>query len=671
MTKIISGYKLKRELQKALDYCQKGSLNEAKEIYTELIKTLPDHPEILSNLGVIEIQFRNFEDGISYLKRSLEIDSSQAFVYSNLGNALLELNQAEEAIFFYEKAIKLYSKNSEFYYNKGRALKSINYLDAAIEAYTKAIEIDFNHFNALNNRGVVYNLKCEYQCAIKDFDSAIKVKSDFFEAYLNKGISLISQKKYQEAILNIDTALIINPNIPEAHSKKGIALNKLEEYEAAIHAFDQAILLKSDFVEPYNEKAISLYKLNNLEEALENLNKSLQINPENYNSLLTKGAILYDQKKYEYSLEVLLLAKKLNPKKSEAIINIAQIYIETGKDNLALEEFNSALAMDNDYPISSYNAALFFLQKMNFKRGWQLYEKRIYIEKYKKDNQIFDGLESKRLSTINCENKIILIKNEQGLGDQILYMSLIPELKRNNKVIVMVDKRLISLLQRSFPNIEFISNSSGIGNIVYDYYVLAASLGKFFRGSIEAFKNQPIRYLKAEKELTKKIKEKFVKNNKLICGIAWKSQNEQVGPEKSIKLIDYLPILKIKEIDFIDLQYGDTQEERNDIFHKYNILINHLDDIDIYNDIDGLASLINACDFIVTTSNVTAHLAGALGKDVYLILPSGRGKIWYWHDSLTKSIWYPSVNQFDISKEKNKEQIINEIANEIKGVYLC
>jgi ADP-heptose:LPS heptosyltransferase len=125
--------------------------------------------------------------------------------------------------------------------------------------------------------------------------------------------------------------------------------------------------------------------------------------------------------------------------------------------------------------------------------------------------------------------------------------------------------------------------------------------------------------------------------------------------------------LKLPFIHFVDLQYGDTDEERSFFKNEFNISITKVDDIDNFNDIDGLASLIDACDFIVTISNVTAHIAGALGKKVYLMVPFDEGKIWYWHDALNISLWYPSIQIFRQTKVGDWSEPINEIKEKIEG----
>ena len=107
-------------------------------------------------------------------------------------------------------------------------------------------------------------------------------------------------------------------------------------------------------------------------------------------------------------------------------------------------------------------------------------------------------------------------------------------------------------------------------------------------------------------------------------------KNDDLGEHKSLSLKKLEKLLKLKDITFVDLQYGDTRKERQSFYKKYGINLIKIKEIDNYDDIEGLAALIDACDFVVTVSNTTAHIAGAIGKQTYLMLPKGKGKLWYW-----------------------------------------
>jgi ADP-heptose:LPS heptosyltransferase len=150
----------------------------------------------------------------------------------------------------------------------------------------------------------------------------------------------------------------------------------------------------------------------------------------------------------------------------------------------------------------------------------------------------------------------------------------------------------------------------------------------------------------------------------LICGLSWVSKNDDIGFNKSITLEILKPILILQDIVFIDLQYNDTKEERSNFLNKYGVEIKKLDTIDNFNDLNGITSLINLCDIIITVSNTNAHIAGALGKETYLLLPKGKGRLWYWSTKKNKSLWYKSIivlQQKILGKWDNPIQTLREL----------
>jgi hypothetical protein len=138
-----------------------------------------------------------------------------------------------------------------------------------------------------------------------------------------------------------------------------------------------------------------------------------------------------------------------------------------------------------------------------------------------------------------------------------------------------------------------------------------------------------------------------------------------MGGDKSVLLSDLNEIFQIDGYEFINLQYGDTQQEIKDFENNYGSKLTNIDGIDLFENIDGLLSIIQTCDLIVTTSNVTAHLAGALGKTTFLLAPYSTGRLWYWHEE-TISSWYPSISLFSQSKDFKWDGAIKNIAAKLK-----
>lgn len=532
MNKISSSSKIQRLLKESRLYCQSGRLEEAKVIYENLLNIVPSHPEVLGNLGTIELQNGNTELGVAHLKKSISIDPLQFNFLMNLGNGLLDLNNPTEGFSCYEAACKLNSKSSDVFYNKGRAFKSLGRYQEAIESYKSSIKLDSRNYLAYMNLGFIMNERNQYQEALENYNRAIEIAPGDYQLFYNRGI-VYSNLKLQE---------------------------------------------------------------------------------------------------------------------------------------LALDDFDEALRLNPVFKQSLYIKSFIKLASQSFQEGWYLYENRWQASEKAK----YLKTSVPELTDFSVVNKTIFIWAEQGIGDQILFSSLLYDaFKTQNHFYVSLEPRLINLFKRSFSHLDhitFISINERLAESKYDFHLPIGSLGKFFRNSIEDFNSHPKAYLKTDEIQVNALRNKIKKNSQKICGISWMSQNAEIGKEKSLSLTELLPILSIPNITFINLQYGETKKEINSILNQSGIEIYTIDEIDNFNDLDGLASLINTCDYIVTSSNVTAHIAGALNKETFLLIPYTHGRIWYWGESENKSLWYPSIEIFRCTENGLWSHPIEIITSKLKDI---
>jgi len=404
------------------------------------------------------------------------------------------------------------------------------------------------------------------------------------------------------------------------------------------------------------------------EEAVIQFKKAMMINPNDekiYNNL---GLSYFKMHLYENSLEEYKKAINLNPRYEEAIFSLGNSYDMIGNHGQAIKEFEKVIAINPNHARAFFNLAQIQLALGDFMDGWKNYGWR-FNEEINKESVLADL----NIPLWDQSRKIqnILVIAEQGIGDQILFYSLLNELLDFNfNVTVIIEYKLLSLFQRSMPKITFIERGIKIDEAEFDAYIPMCDLGQMFRKELSDFEKVKDHYLNANEQKINAIKTKMSKN-KLKCGISWKSNNAIIGNGKSFELKFLEPLLKNQNIQFINLQYGDVNKELLYIKNKYQTDILDTSDIDNYEDMEGLAALINSCDIIVTSSNSSAHLAGALGKETYLILPKASSLIWYWEHKIDKiSQWYKSINIFNQTITNQWEDPISKITKIIEKKYL-
>jgi tetratricopeptide (TPR) repeat protein len=325
------------------------------------------------------------------------------------------------------------------------------------------------------------------------------------------------------------------------------------------------------------------------------------------------------------------------PIMTAAQLQIGRCHWEMHRWELARKHFEIATRLEPDNEDAGWTVGLLALQMGDFQAGWKGYERRWGSNTFK----------SPRLHTKHPlwergkGHKRPLIWCEQGIGDQILYASLIEALaKEVDEVTVFVDLRLMSLLQRGCKakNVKFLSHSARIKMRDHDSHIPIASLGKYFINSVRDIQpNASHGYIKADPDRVKALRKEYgLHEDDFVVGLAWTSTAPVIGPHKSVSLASFKPILDMPFLKFINLQYGEAQKEGVD-FHP-SLITTH---IDAFLDLENVAALIEICSVVVSPSCATVHLAGAMGKDVLLL---DANKLWYWNNRLgNESMWYSGV----------------------------
>lgn len=263
----------------------------------------------------------------------------------------------------------------------------------------------------------------------------------------------------------------------------------------------------------------------------------------------------------------------------------------------------------------------------------------------------------------------LLVVPEQGLGEQILLAALLPALRQKvGHLAVAFDPRLNPLLQRSLGDIEFLDSSRAPGQALIegkDAFLHGIDIGGVAPESIGTVRG----YLQADAGRARQLREKYARlfPGKRLVGISWKSPKAPLDPFKSVALQEWKDILTTPDCAFICLQYGDSRADREQVRQQLGVDILQDPDIDAQDDLDGLAAQIEALDLVITISNSTAHVAGALGKPVWILTPRDRGLFWYWGTAPDSTRWYPSARLFRAGAESEWRPVLERIAAALRS----
>ena len=234
---------------------------------------------------------------------------------------------------------------------------------------------------------------------------------------------------------------------------------------------------------------------------------------------------------------------------------------------------------------------------------------------------------------------------EQGVGEALIFASMIAEVQsRCDHLIVSVDARLIPLLARAMPpGVDFRPADAAVDPAAYDHHLPMGHLCQFLRADLAQIRAAPAPYLQADPARTAAIRARLGDGRVPIYGLSWRSSS-LTRLHKSIDPARLVASLPDDDVVLVNLQYGDTADEIAAVKAATGREIIDLPEIDNFNDIDGLAATIAACDRIITIANVTADLAGGLAKDVCVLL--GPDTDWRWLAAGDGTPWYPSARLY-------------------------
>ena len=248
---------------------------------------------------------------------------------------------------------------------------------------------------------------------------------------------------------------------------------------------------------------------------------------------------------------------------------------------------------------------------------------------------------------------------------------MIPELEsKTDKLIIECDKRLLTIFQRSFSKkIKFTFNRMEVSHNDFDCHIPIGSLPLHFRKELNDFQISSKGWIKADTERAQKIRKSILQiKSKKIIGVSWKTKSLLTHSRlRNIELAKLLETFKNLDLIFVNLQYGDVSEEINNLRLDYGIEVLQMTDIDLYNDLDGLAALISACDCVITIDNLTIHFAGALGVNTKLLLPKIADERWGFESS--KSYLYDSVTLYRQSSYNNWSAPLKKMKADIENLY--
>ena len=559
--------------------------------------------------------------------------------------------------------------NTKQLFQQGVTLHQQGQLMRAKWIYDQVLKKQPDHFDALHLSGLIAAQNQNPEMAIQFFQKAIHVNPNNAAVHYNNGVALQEVGHANEALQSYDNAIVFQSNHADAHHNRGNVLRSLNRSDEAIESYSKAIEIRPNYAEAYFNMGVALQNKNSLQEALTCFEKTVQIQPQHADAYYKCGVVLHQLQRVEEAISNYQKAIHFRPIFADAYYNQGIALTDLNFISEALDSYDTAIALKPNYADAYANRGLLKMLRRDFLNGVKDYAYRWTSSGFHETalNTSIPAVSDKKISGR------VLIWAEQGLGDEVFCAGFLPLLLDTNvSVTLSADKRLFPVFKRSFPDIELIDRKllkESPPALDFDFQASICDFGFLLESNLAVLRGSRRPYFQIDKSKSAGFRTTLKsQGNKLVCGFAWKSANKSIGNAKSIEIKAFEPLLRLSDIQFVNLQYGDISNDLKEIETLFSRGIFQMPGIDIYNDIDDLLALMDACDVIVTTSNVTAHLAGAIGKQAVVLIPYSNGRIWYWHENESQSFWYPSLKLFRQDNLKTWQQPIQDCSEWIKGL---
>jgi len=517
----------------------------------------------------------------------------------------------------------------------------------AAEMLRQVVAADVGDENVWHQLGMTAHEAGWSEAAVEFFSRAVGIAPKSAVLFSNLGHMLTNSGRAEEGAAACRQAVKLQPDYPEAHNNLGIALGKLERHEHAVEAFRRAARLRENYADAHSNMGNALALLGKMDEAIAAYQRALELRPDYANASFNLGFALGQFGRYEE----------------------------------ARAAFRRAVALDPKHTLADFSRALFHLVEGQFDEGWPLYEVRWDTPEFTSPRRNFaqpmwDGGA--------LDGRTLLIHAEQGFGDAIQFIRYAPlvaeregkaerevkaerggkaerevKAERGGKVIVEGPEALLEV----FSTVKGISQLVAQGEPLphFDVQIPMMSLPLAFRTTLESIpRNVP--YLSADAARREFWREWLAESDAALkVGLVWAGRPTHTGDRaRSMQLRQLLPLFRVPEVDFVSLMFdrGIGQIAQLPGRQPLRDPSAHLADF------ADTAALVAELDLVIAVDTAVAHLAGALGKPVWVLLPFSPD--WRWMLGRDDSPWYPTARLFRQQRPAQWDSVIAAVRKELQ-----
>jgi tetratricopeptide (TPR) repeat protein len=606
-------------------------VSEAEQCFRRALALEPGFAEVHNNLGNALRVLARWEEAERSYRQALAIDPSYANAHANLGTTLLELKRFTEAEATFRALLALRPDSADAHNGLGVALNELGRSGEAERCYRAALALEPEFAEAHNNLGNVLKDLGRAEGATQSYRRALAIKPDYTDAQVNLALALLELYQLQEAEQLLRAALALRPDSAAVHNGMGLLLQRQRRYEEAVGSYRRALALDPGFVDAHVNLGNSLKALDRFEEAEGSLRHALELDPGNASALNNLGLLLLDLGNIADAERHIRRSLEIKPGDADVSFNYATLLLLRG---------------DYESGLRYYEFRLEGAGRRTFSSGVTTRQSQL------------KGLP--RWQGEDLRGKRLLVWTEQGLGDSLMVMRYLPQLKDRGaaRLVVCCEPALIRVMQTFTAVDRVVSSAEPLQLSGFDCHCPTMSLPLLFGTRLESIPSQ-VPYLRVPPELRRRWADTLAGISSPKIGLVWAGGKLlQADARRSVPLLKFCLLLDIPGPVFVSLQRG---EEAKQLKESGRTLLDWMDECEDFLD---TAALIEQLDLVISVDTAAAHLAGALGKPVWLL--NRFESEWRWMLKREDSPWYPSMKIFRQSRPGDWDEVIARVATALR-----
>ncbi|MBF0423924.1 MAG: tetratricopeptide repeat protein, partial [Magnetococcales bacterium] len=577
-----------------------GLLTEAVDLCRDASTAHPDQPHWHLELGQVYLAQSRPELALTHFRTALSMQPDLVPAFQGLGHAYLQQGQGPLAAEALHQAHQLHPNNPETLVSLGLALQQAGWGDAARRSLQQALKMRPVYFDAHFHLGNIFMNQGNFKAAGDCYRRAVKIRKGSWEAWANLGSALLKQGCLTEARDCFHRAVQIRPQEPGLGVNLATVLHHLGEMDAALELYRRVIATAPEFPEAW----------------------------------LNLGHIWHEQSHLDEAEAAYRQALRLRPEFPEALTGLGIVAHKRGELAAALDWFRAAQNIRPDCAVAHYNESLTLLATGDYNSGWKKYEWRWRTEKFQPlpfSGPSWDGAPA--------QNITLLLLCEQGFGDSIQFIRYVSLVKERVGKIVLFCPPSLERLFRTMSEIDFLTSVSD-GLPPWDCQASLMSLPGLLNTTLDTIPGH-IPYLTTNAADEKKFSLLLNQLPGLKIGLTWRGNPKHENDRhRSLNPAVMACLSRVEGCCFINLQKEISVEERSVWLQAGNFY----DFMAESTDFADTAALIAQLDLVISVDTAVIHLAGALAKPCWLLLPPIAD--WRWLRQRDHSPWYPTLRLF-------------------------